>query len=313
MEKSDHSVQTHEYTDKEGNMIYIVAIALGAALMVTNIVRYILFIRKTKDVLSSGDKTDIVWEYISLVLLIFFLIGYILVAVLGNPDAIMAGILLGGSIFVAIVLTLMIRLVKTTKMNSLDIAETLIGVVDARDPNLNGHSRYVQNLTMLLYEYLPASKKIGINELSLEYAALMHDVGKLGIPESILNKPAKLDDEEWKVMKTHPRVGVEILNSLPSFREILPWIEYHHERVDGKGYYSIPGDEIPYPARVLAVADTYSAITMRRSYKDPRTHEDAIRIMKEVAGTQLDKDIVDILCSIPKEKLMACVPDTVEV
>lgn len=229
-------------------MIYIVAIALGAALMVTNIVRYILFIRKTKDVLSSGDKKDIVWEYISLVLLIFFLIGYILVAVLGNPDAIMAGILLGGSIFVAIVLTLMIRLVKTTKMNSLDIAETLIGVVDARDPNLKGHSRYVQNLTMLLYEYLPASKKIGINELSLEYAALMHDVGKLGIPESILNKPAKLDDEEWKVMKTHPRVGVEILNSLPSFREILPWIEYHHERVDGKGYYSIPGDEIPYPA-----------------------------------------------------------------
>ena len=141
----------------------------------------------------------------------------------------------------------------------------------------------------------------------------MHDVGKLGVPERILNKPAKLDEDEWEVMKTHPRVGVKILKTLPSLGEILPWIEYHHERIDGKGYYGIKAKDIPYPAKVIAVADTYSAITMRRSYKDPRTHEDAIDIMKQVAGTQLDEDLVDLMCKIPKEELIACVPETVEV
>lgn len=290
------------------------SIFLGAALMITNIVRFIIFIRTKRDVLSEGDNFGQIMSYVSLVLLCFFFIGYMLVAILGEPDLIMAGILFGGSIFVAIVLTLMFRLISTVKGNALDIAKTLISVIDARDPNLKGHSRYVQNLTMLLYEHLPADKKSEINQLSLDYASLMHDVGKLGVPEAILNKPAKLTDEEWEIMKTHPKVGVSILDeALPSFKAILPWIEYHHERIDGKGYYSIPGDQIPYPAKIIAVADTYSAITMRRSYKDPRTHEDAINIMKEVAGTQLDADLVSILCSIPKEQLMACVPEMVEV
>ena len=290
------------------------SIIFGAALMVLNIIRFILFIWTKRDVLSEGDNFGQVMSYISLALLCFFLVGYLLVAFLGEPDLIMAGILCGGSIFVAIVLTLMFRLIATVKGNALDIAKTLISVIDARDPNLKGHSRYVQNLTMLLYENLPSDKKNDINEMSLDYASLMHDVGKLGVPESILNKPAKLTDEEWEIMKTHPRVGVSILEeALPSFKSILLWIEYHHERVDGKGYYGIPGDQIPYPAKVIAVADTYSAITMRRSYKDPRTHEDAINIMKEVAGTQLDADLVNILCSIPKEQLMACVPEMVEV
>ncbi len=290
------------------------SIFLGAALMITNIVRFIIFIRTKRDVLSEGDNFGQIMSYVSLVLLCFFFIGYMLVAILGEPDLIMAGILFGGSIFVAIVLTLMFRLISTVKGNALDIAKTLISVIDARDPNLKGHSRYVQNLTMLLYEHLPADKKSEINQLSLDYASLMHDVGKLGVPEAILNKPAKLTDEEWEIMKTHPKVGVSILDeALPSFKAILPWIEFHHERIDGKGYYSIPGDQIPYPAKIIAVADTYSAITMRRSYKDPRTHEDAINIMKEVAGTQLDADLVSILCSIPKEQLMACVPEMVEV
>ena len=295
------------------DIIIYVSIIAGALLMITNIMRFIRFIGKSEDVLSAGDKTDRIWEYIALALLIFFFIGYLLVAFLGKPDLIMAGILLGGSIFVALVLTLLFRLMKTVKENSLDIAETLISMIDARDPNLRGHSRYVQNLTMLLYRYLPQSKKNEINEISLEYASLMHDVGKLGVPERILNKPAKLDDSEWEIMKTHPRVGAKILKTLPSFNEILPWIEYHHERIDGRGYYGIEGKDIPYPAKVIAVADTYSAITMRRSYKDPRTHEDAIDIIKQVADSQLDKDLVDLLCSIPKEELLACVPEMVEV
>ena len=182
-------------------------------------------------------------------------------------------------------LTLLIHLMETAKTRSIDIAEVLVGVIDARDPNLNGHSRYVQEVTMLFYRYLPANLKKDINPVSLEYAALMHDVGKLGVPEFILNKPAKLDTDEWTVMRSHPRTGVKILKPLKTFTNISPWIEYHHERPDGKGYYGLKGEEIPLASRIIAIADTYSAITMRRSYKPPRTHEEAIEIIREVAGT----------------------------
>ncbi len=288
-------------------------IICGIIIMVTNIARFLRFLLGSRDVLSSGEKWDLIWENIALALLVFFLVGYILVAAFGKPDLIIAGILFGGSIFVAIVLTLLFGLIGTVKENSLNIAKTLISVVDARDPNLRGHSRYVQNVTVVLYDQLPPEKKKGINRVSLEYAALMHDVGKLGIPETILNKPGALNDEEWKVMRNHPRLSREILDPLQSLREILPWIEYHHERIDGKGYYGIKENEIPYAAKIIAVADTYSAITMRRSYKPPRTYEEAAEIMKKAAGTQLDRELVDVFLTIPRERLEACVPEGVEV
>ncbi len=288
-------------------------IICGIIIMVTNIARFLRFLLGSRDVLSSGEKWDLIWENIALALLVFFLVGYILVAAFGKPDLIIAGILFGGSIFVAIVLTLLFGLIGTVKENSLNIAETLISVVDARDPNLRGHSRYVQNVTVVLYDQLPPEKRKGINKVSLEYAALMHDVGKLGIPETILNKPGALNDEEWKVMRNHPRLSREILDPLQSLREILPWIEYHHERIDGKGYYGIKENEIPYAAKIIAVADTYSAITMRRSYKPPRTYEEAAEIMKKAAGTQLDRELVDVFLTIPRERLEACVPEGVEV
>ncbi len=288
-------------------------IICGIIIMVTNIARFLRFLLGSRDVLSSGEKWDLIWENIALALLVFFLVGYILVAAFGKPDLIIAGILFGGSIFVAIVLTLLFGLIGTVKENSLNIAETLISVVDARDPNLRGHSRYVQNVTVALYDQLPPEKRKGINKVSLEYAALMHDVGKLGIPETILNKPGALNDEEWKVMRNHPRLSREILDPLQSLREILPWIEYHHERIDGKGYYGIKENEIPYAAKIIAVADTYSAITMRRSYKPPRTYEEAAEIMKKAAGTQLDRELVDVFLTIPRERLEACVPEGVEV
>ena len=221
-------------------------------------------------------------------------------------------ILFGGSIFVSIVLTLMFNLLDTVKTRSISIAEVLVGVIDARDPNLNGHSRHVQRVTMLFYKYLPVAIKRLINPISLEYASLMHDVGKLGVPESILNKPAKLEPEEWLVMKQHPRVGVKILQPLQTFAHITSWILYHHERIDGHGYYSLPGKEIPLAARIISIADTYSAITMRRSYKAPKTHEDAIQIIRDVAGTQLDEELVKIFLTIPKEELAKCIPEQIK-
>ena len=287
-------------------------LTIGILQMVVNIWRYAQFLGTLRDVLSADKGRVRFWKYLALVLLIFFLLGYILVTFKGNPNLIISSILFGGSIFVAIMLTITFTLLNKTKERSIDIAEVLIGVIDARDPNLNGHSRHVQNLTMLLYEYIPTPKKRLINSISLEYAALMHDVGKLGIPEVILNKPDKLTSEEWEIMKQHPEIGVKILEPLKSFSHVFPWVQYHHEHIDGTGYYGVKGRRIPYPSRIIAVADTYSAITMERSYKAPRSHEEALEIMRRVSGTQLDSDIVQIFCNIPKSKIIACQPEQIK-
>ena len=289
----------------------ILIISAGALLMISNIIRYGYFLHSTQDVISSGSKRDLVWKNGAFLLLIFFLIGYVFVGFFSDPDIMMASILFWGSVFVSIVITLMSNLLETAKERSIDIAEVLVGVIDARDPNLDGHSMYVQNLTMLFYKHLPPKYKNRINKVSLEYASLMHDVGKLGVPEAILNKPAKLSDEEWKVMRQHPEIGVKILKPLHTFDGIADWILYHHERIDGNGYYKLPGDKIPLASKIIAVSDTYSAITMRRSYKEPKTHEEAVEILKDVAGTQLDKELVDIFIGIPKSELIKCIPEKV--
>jgi HD-GYP domain-containing protein (c-di-GMP phosphodiesterase class II) len=293
-------------------ILIICLIIIGSIVMITNITRYIQFLHSTHDVLSSGNRRDRFRKHLALALLVFFLLGYLFIAFFSKPDIVMAMVLFGGSLFVMIVLTLMYGLLETTKKRSIDIAEVLVGVIDARDPNLNGHSLHVQAITMLFYNYLPNSLKKDINPVSLEYAALMHDVGKLGVPEAILNKPSKLSDEEWDVMRTHPKVGVKILRPLSTFNSISDWILYHHERADGNGYYKVNAEDIPIPAKIIAIADTYSAITMRRSYKEPRTHEEAIKIISEVAGSQLDKELVDIFLTIPKEELEKCIPKEIK-
>ncbi|MEE1304932.1 MAG: HD domain-containing protein [Agathobacter sp.] len=287
-------------------------IFVGIIIMTSNIYRYVSFMYHSKDVLSDIKLSEKIWKLVGAVLLVFFLCGYIGIVVFGHPDILMASILLGGSVFVAIVLTLMFHLIETAKKRSIEVAEVLIEVIEARDSNLNGHSRYVQNLTMLFFKYIPSELRKGINDVSLEYAALLHDVGKLGVPESVLNKPGMLNQEEWKIMRTHPRTGGEILKPLKSFESIIPWIEYHHERIDGKGYYGLTEEEIPMAARIIAIADTYSAITMKRAYKPAKSHEEAIEIIKRAAGTQLDAVLVKVFCSIPKEELEECIPECLE-
>ena len=292
--------------------IALALIIVGVVIMAANILGYILLIKNIHDVLSSGRKLDDALLFCGFGMLIFFLIGYLLVGILFKPGLMVALILFFGSIFVFVILLLIKNIMGTAKERSLEVTEMLVGVLDARDPNLNGHSIHVKNVAMVFYKHLPHAIKNGINPISLDYAALMHDIGKLGVPEAILNKPAALSDEEWKVMRTHPQVGVKLLKPLKSFDSITDWVLYHHERIDGNGYYKKPEGEIPVEAKILAIADTYSAITMRRSYKAPRTHEDAIRIITEVAGTQLDKELVDIFIQIPKEELEQCMPAQVK-
>ena len=191
----------------------------------------------------------------------------------------------------------------------LNLLECIEGIIEAGDKNLDGHSMHVKELSMLIYEFLPWDKKQKINPYNLQYAALLLDIGKLGIPREIIDKDGKLTEEEWSLIKRHPEIGTKILDAIPSFEIIREWIKYHHERVDGSGYYKLTQEEIPLASRILAVADTYSALTMNRSYKAAIPYESAISELKLVSGSQLDKEIVDIFCIIPISRIESCKED----
>lgn len=286
----------------------------GIALQIWNIYVYSAFLhRSSNDVLTTRADRSRILSRAAQLLLVFFLPGYLFVAFSRRSTIAVGCIFFFGALFCSIMIRLVIQLTSTVKRRSIGIVRTLIKVVDERDANLNGHSLYVLNLTITIWRHLPDQMRATIKEVDLSYAALLHDIGKMGIPERILNKPGKLSDEEWELMRQHPKKGVEILQELPSFEAILPWIEYHHERVDGHGYYGLKGEEIPLASRIISLADTYSVITMRRVYKSPQPYEEAARILREAAGTQLDAQLVEVFLTIPREELAQCVPESVEV
>ncbi|MCG2761774.1 MAG: HD domain-containing protein, partial [Candidatus Atribacteria bacterium] len=134
---------------------------------------------------------------------------------------------------------------------------------------------------------------------SIEVAAVLHDIGKIGVQESILNKPEKLDDEEWKEVRRHPEFSYKILKEVNFPWDVKPIIYAHHERYDGKGYPSgLKGEKISLGARILAVADTFAAMTSDRAYRKGLSKEAAIEELKRVAGTQLDPKITEVFIEI---------------
>ena len=287
-------------------MIGQTLILLGFIFQICNLIIDIRFILYKKNSITEGKTHNRFLDFLILGMVCLFCIVYLIIF-FKQIQSVWVGILLfAGACFVTTVLLWIYTLTKGIRDSAFSISKTLIGIVEARDPNLNGHSLHVQELALLIYKYLPASLHKGISAENLKYAALFHDVGKLGIPEVILNKPGSLNGEELDQMRHHPEISVKILKPLSSFDYIRNWILYHHERMDGKGYLKIPKEQIPIAARIISVADTYSAITMARSYKPSHTYEEAIAIIKDVAGTQLDKEIVDIFCSIPKEEVEGC-------
>ena len=124
--------------------------------------------------------------------------------------------------------------------------------------------------------------------------ALLHDVGKILVPEEVLNKAGKLSDEEWQLVRRHPTAGVELLADIEFAWDVCPIVESHHERWDGKGYpHGLAGEAIPLTARVVCIADVYDALTSRRSYKERFSHEDAMAIMRRDRGTAFDPELFD--------------------
>jgi HD-GYP domain-containing protein (c-di-GMP phosphodiesterase class II) len=172
----------------------------------------------------------------------------------------------------------------------INIVKSLVQAIEAKDFYTRGHSERVSHCCSLIAERLnlEATQKV-----HLHWASILHDIGKIAIAEHILNKPEALSDAEYGIVKEHPRRGFDILKPLEQLADLLPGILHHHERWDGKGYpLGLKNKEIPLLARIIAVADTFDALTSERPYRAARTKEEAFEIMQELAGTQLDPDLV---------------------
>ena len=170
---------------------------------------------------------------------------------------------------------------------------SLVLALEARDQYTRGHSDSVAAIAVEM------TRAMGFDEEQIEKARItgkLHDVGKIGIRDDILLKPGALTSEEYDIIKMHPSIGADILSPIPSLADIIPAIAGHHERMDGKGYpKGLKGTQIPLLARVIAVADTYDALTSNRSYRKGFPHEKAMGIIDEVKGAQLCPDCVRIL------------------
>jgi metal dependent phosphohydrolase len=179
----------------------------------------------------------------------------------------------------------------------MEMVTSLAGAIDAKDPYTKGHSTSVSRYA----EALARAVNLPENEVErIKIGALLHDVGKIGIPESVLKKPGKLTDEEWEIMKQHPTIGAEkVLAPNEALRDLIPIVKYHHERIDGRGYpEGLKGNEIPLEARIVSVADAYHALVSDRPYRKGMPIEKACAILREGAGVQWDSDLVRQFISI---------------
>jgi putative nucleotidyltransferase with HDIG domain len=173
---------------------------------------------------------------------------------------------------------------------------SLVQAIEMRDPYTRGHSLQVAKLASSIAE------AIGFTGRDLElvkFAGLLHDVGKIAVPESILQKPSFLTNDEWKIIQLHPKQSVMIIDPIKGLRQIRDWVLYHHERWDGRGYpKNIKGDRIPIQSRILSVCDTYSAMTEDRPYRKRLSDEEARNEIRKVAGNQLDPTVSSIFLDL---------------
>ena len=173
----------------------------------------------------------------------------------------------------------------------LDVVSSLANTIDAKDTYTKGHSAAVSRYS----EALARAINLPANEVErIKLGALLHDIGKIGIPEHVLRKPTMLSDDEWAIMKQHPAIGADkVLEPNKSLHDLIPMVKFHHEHVDGTGYpFGLKGDEIPLSARIVAIADAYHALISDRPYRKGLSVNKACEILKMGAGTQWDKELI---------------------
>ncbi len=176
--------------------------------------------------------------------------------------------------------------------------QSLVSALDAKDAYTHGHSNRVAELSVIL------ARRLGYNEEQLAnilMGGILHDIGKIGVDETVLRKPGKLTDEEFDQIKQHPAIGFDILKGIRKLAPILPIVRNHHESWDGRGYPDkLGGENIPRDAQIVAVADAFDAMTSDRPYRQGMSLEKVVGIFKEGRGTQWAPDVVDALLSMPE-------------
>ena len=182
----------------------------------------------------------------------------------------------------------------------METIEILRFTVEAKDAYTRGHSDRVSAYSVLIGEALGLSED---DLKTLKIGGLFHDIGKIGIPDSILLKTDKLDDEEYSEIKNHPAIGAHILSNATIFKDIIPIVKHHHERFDGHGYPGkLKGEEIPYLARIATVADSFDAMTSKRSYRDSLPIDVVKEEIKKNSGTQFDPEIAEVFLKFLDEQ-----------
>lgn len=171
-------------------------------------------------------------------------------------------------------------------------ARTILKALDAKDNYTFGHSMRVAYFSLVT----GAEAQLSPEEMyELELAAIFHDIGKIGTPDAVLNKPSRLSEDEFNIMKQHPENSFEILKEFPMFEKIAQSARLHHERYDGKGYpLGLKGDEIPLGARIILIADTFDAMTSTRPYRKGLPYEVAFEELVQFSGTQFDPKLVQL-------------------
>ncbi|MDD5591081.1 MAG: diguanylate cyclase [Dehalococcoidales bacterium] len=183
-----------------------------------------------------------------------------------------------------------------TQSRALSIIYALAATVDAKDHYTYGHSKKVSNYAVALAEALGLSEEV---IETIRAAGLLHDVGKIAVPDSTLNKSGPLNNDEWELIQAHPKLGIEILRHVIDLVNCIPIILHHHERYDGSGYPNgLKGDTIPLESRILAIADAFDAITSPRPYRKQLPVPEALSELKRCAGTQFDAKLVDVFCKV---------------
>jgi putative nucleotidyltransferase with HDIG domain len=169
--------------------------------------------------------------------------------------------------------------------------ESLADAIEKRDPYTGGHTRRVTAYSLAIGQHLQLKP---LEMKWLKIASVLHDIGKIGIEDRILRKPEQLTPDEYNTIKGHADMGAEIIKHVQQLREIIPGVRYHHEQIDGRGYpYGLRGKDIPILAKIVAVADTYDAMTTDRPYRKAMAREEAVEELTRCAGTQFDQRIVE--------------------
>lgn len=209
---------------------------------------------------------------------------------------------IAGGLLIILVLSILINKTRTKKLLERQreykaltdqTIRTVANTIDAKDKYTRGHSQRVAALTVEM------GRRLGLDEHEQEelyYTALLHDIGKIGVPDEILKKPGKLTEEEYHIIQQHPEIGGEILSNFDQLPYIMEGARYHHERYDGNGYnHGLKGKEIPLCARIIAVADTFDAMNSARIYRESLTMEVIVSELQRVSGSQLDPELTEIM------------------